>query len=74
MNVKDLIKCLEIMPQNAEARILYDGEPRSDVFVVWLARSGKVILSGNHETIYSDESKPAISPDARAMKIMEKDS
>lgn len=58
MKVRELIEYLQIMDQEANVKIIYDGEPRLDVNVVYKSRSEDVMLTDTHEVVYSKESRP----------------
>lgn len=58
MKVKELIQYLELMDQDANVKIIYDGEPRLDVNVVYKARCEDVMLTDIGEIVYSIESRP----------------
>lgn len=62
MKVKELIKKLETMPQDAEVFHLWDGEPRTKIVHVWLSKNGNVITSDSGEVCYSTESRPIDAP------------
>lgn len=63
MRVKELKEILSTMPENAFVNCIWDGEPRSSVRHVWIARSGKVMLSDENEVVYSEESRPVDAPE-----------
>lgn len=58
MIVKELIKELLNMPPEAKVKIIYDGEPRLDCSIVYLARNSKVMLTDYNENVYSIKSRP----------------
>lgn len=62
MNVRDLIKALSAMPEDAEVWHLWDGECRTAIEHVWLARDGTVVTSDYSEVCYSTESRPTSAP------------
>jgi hypothetical protein len=62
MKVKELIERLKLMPPNADVWHLWDGEVRTEIERVWLARSGDVITSDVGMICYSSETRPVISP------------
>lgn len=59
MKVKDLVRRLLDMPQNAETLYVYDGAARSDVAEVWISKGGAVVLAGEGRYVYDDEDAPA---------------
>lgn len=58
MKVKDLIKQLKKMPKDAIVMQLWDGEPRTEINVVYLSKKGEVITSDFNEKCWSEESQP----------------
>lgn len=62
MKVKDLIKELKKMPQNAKVMHLWDGKARTEIEMVYLARSGKVITTDEDMVCYDDEDRPMNAP------------
>lgn len=63
MTVAELIKQLRKMPPAAAVRYVWDGEARTDVELIWLARCGDVILHGdNGEPVYTGEDRPITAP------------
>ena len=52
----------EKMPKNAEIVYLYDGEPRGEIFNIWVARNGKVLIADDYEVVYSDDARPSCAP------------
>lgn len=62
MKVKELIKELETMPQDAEVWHLWDGEARTEINVVWLARDGNVITADYDYVCYPTETRPIDAP------------
>lgn len=57
MNTKQLIEKLSYLPPEAVVGYVWDGEVRSIVEYVWLARDGSVVLSDG-EVPYSTDSRP----------------
>lgn len=45
MKVTELILALSLLPRNADVGIIYDGADRADAAHVWLAKSGRVLVS-----------------------------
>lgn len=62
MKVKDALKLLSQMPPDAELRYLWDGEARSVVRHVWMARNGDVILADQDEPVQVVDERPANAP------------
>ncbi len=59
MKVKQLIKELKKMPQNAKVYHIWDGEPRTEINHVYFSKSGKVMtLDDINEKVYTDKHKP----------------
>lgn len=67
MKVKKLIQLLSKMPREAEFGYAWDGEVRSEVGFVWLARNGEVVLADNGP-IYSTNGRPANAPSEKDVK------
>lgn len=65
MTVEQLIAALQTMPPTAEVLHLWDGEPRTGIAQVWLARNGEVITSDNAMVAYSTENRPIGAPTAK---------
>lgn len=62
MKVKELIKALQGMPPDAEVTHLWEGEPRTSIEVVYLARSGLVVTADYNQFCFSTESRPRNAP------------
>ena len=62
MKIREIIKALEGMPQDAEMGHLWDGAVRSDVEVIYLAQSGIVVGAPKDEPAYYDEDRPVGAP------------
>lgn len=55
MTVAELIKNLQTFPQDKQVQYVWDGDPRSIVDFVWLARNKEiVVLSGEGEYVSED--------------------
>jgi hypothetical protein len=65
MMVRELIEKLLTMPADASVLYVWDGEARSEVTSVWLARSGDVIMAERGQYVYSENSRPPFSPLAK---------
>lgn len=61
MKVKELIKNLQELPQDADAFYLYDGFCTCEVEGAYLANSGEVIIMDS-QVVYHDYSRPVGSP------------
>lgn len=61
-------KCLLVlavaMPPEAEITHLWDGEARTNIRHVWLARGGFVVTADHGMVCYSDATRPASAPTA----------
>ena len=62
MKVRALIEALKSMPPDADVTHLWDGEPRTAVEIVYLARGGFVVTSDFDMVCYSEESRPKDAP------------
>lgn len=62
MKVKDLIQALKNMPDDADVLHLWDGEPRTAIEHVWLARDGSVITADFNMVCYSNAPRPSDAP------------
>jgi hypothetical protein len=62
MQVKKLIKALKQMPQDAYVWHLWDGEARTQIKHVWLAREGRVITADDEQVCYTGKTRPKGSP------------
>jgi hypothetical protein len=62
MKKSQLIKLLESMP-DSEVEVLWDGELRTPVEVVYLARNGIIVLAEKNSVVYSTEARPIEAPD-----------
>jgi hypothetical protein len=71
MKVKDLIKALQSMPQDAEVMHLWDGEARTSIEFVWEARGGDVVTSDFSMVCYSDATRPASAPSSKENRYWE---
>lgn len=69
VKVKDLIKALQSMPQDARVLQLWDGEARTAIKHVWLSRSGDVITADNGEFCHSTETRPIDAPTEQEYKL-----
>jgi hypothetical protein len=65
MQVRDLIKNLQYMPQDAVVRYISDGGPRGHADYVYLANSGAVILAGQSEMVSATDDRPVGSPTSK---------
>ena len=62
MNVAKLMEKLWTMPRDAEVGYVWDGEVRSNVEHIWLARNGNVVLADCDHYVYSGDSRPIDAP------------
>lgn len=62
MTVKEIIKALLEMPQDAEMGHLWDGAVRSMVDVVYLGRNGTVVGAPEGEPAYYNDDRPEDAP------------
>ncbi len=58
MKVKELIESLKQMPQDAYVWHLWDGEARTQIKHVWLAREGRVITADDKQVCYTGKTRP----------------
>lgn len=58
MKVKELIQLLQKMPQEARVFHLWDGEPRTEINIVYESRVGHVITADYNEDCYSTQYMP----------------
>lgn len=65
MKVKDLIKELEKMPQDASVWHIWDGEPRTEIEMVYKAKNGDVMTISEGMPCYTDEFRPEGAPDEK---------
>ena len=64
MKVKELIRELQKMPQGAKVYHLWDGEPRTEINVVYESKNGRVITADFMEVCYSTDARPKDAPSA----------
>ena len=62
MTAKELIEYLKQMPQDTNVYYLYDGEPRTDIDVCYLAKNGKVVLSDYGQIVHTEDCRPVGAP------------
>ena len=62
MTVEKLIEALQEMPKDAQVWQLWDGELRTQVEVVYLSKSGKVVTSDFEMVCYAGNSRPVDAP------------
>ena len=60
INLINLIKQLEKLPQNKQVYIIYDGEPRKKANKVFLSKNGKIMITNIDETIYDENHKEEV--------------
>jgi hypothetical protein len=71
MKVHELIKKLEVLPKEAEVYHLWDGELRTKIEVVYLAKSGDVATADYAQVCYSDISRPIGAPGEEQARFWE---
>ena len=62
MKVSNLIEKLSSLPPEADVGYVWDGEVRSYVSHVWLARDGSVVLADYGDVLYDGDKRPADAP------------
>jgi len=62
MKVKELQDALSKMPPEAEVDYIWDGAARSTAEIVFLARSGTVMIAELSQPVYYDDDRPASAP------------
>jgi hypothetical protein len=62
MKVKELIVALSSLPPDANVTHLWDGEARTAINHVWLARNGEVVTADDNMVCYSEGSRPCTAP------------
>jgi hypothetical protein len=65
MKVKDLIRQLAILPQDADVFCIWDGGPRSSPEVVWLTKDGRAMLADFEEPVHDQNDRPPNIEEAR---------
>ncbi len=65
MTVRNLIAELQKMPPDADVAHLWDGEPRTNIEHVWLARGGFVVTADYEQVCYSTKTRPKDAPTAK---------
>lgn len=63
MTVGQVIEALKKMPPDADVLHLWDGEARTSIEVIWLAKAGYVVTSDLEHVCYSTEARPEGAPD-----------
>lgn len=58
MKVKELIAQLTNLNPEAKVKIIYDGEPRMNLDVVYESKMGKIMVTGKNEPVYTDKYRP----------------
>lgn len=58
MKVNQLIEILKTMPPEAKVFHIWDGEPRTEINIVYLSKAGHVMTIDNHQPIYSKMALP----------------
>ena len=62
MKVKELIEKLNWLPQDVDVCHLWDGEPRTEINLVWLSKGGYVVTSDYDQACYSNDARPLNAP------------
>jgi len=68
MNVQELISVLKEMPPDANVTHLWDGELRTNIEFVWLAKNNNVVTADFAEACYSDGARPVSAPSREECK------
>lgn len=68
MKVAELISALQSLPKDADVKYLFEGSARLDVKIVWLTRSGEIILSDDGTFVWDDEFRPINAPSSSEAK------
>ena len=58
MTIKELIFNLSRLPPEAKVVHIWDGEPRTEIQLVWLSKRGDVMTSDYDQVVYSNEARP----------------
>lgn len=58
MKVSELIEALKGMPSDAKVYHIWDGEPRTEINVVYLSKSGHVMTVDYECVVYNDLATP----------------
>ena len=62
MKVRELIEALKQMPPNADVYHIWDGEPRTEINVVYKDRTGRVMTADTNMVCYSTDARPKGAP------------
>ena len=62
MKVSELIKELNNMPQDAKVSHLWDGATRTEINVVYFAKSGEVVTADYDQDAYDCADRPTWAP------------
>lgn len=68
MTNQDLIERLKALPPTAPVFQLYDGFADAKIEVVYVAKNGKVILTGFSEDVYEEGNRPVDAPDTTEVR------
>lgn len=68
MKVKELIKKLSQMPQDAKVAHIWDGAIRTNIELVWLSRGGIVATCDFGMVVYADENRPMSAPTEKEVR------
>ena len=58
MNVKQLIDKLLEMPMDAPVLHIWDGDPRTEINIIYLAKNGEVMTADYNQSVYTKEAWP----------------
>ena len=58
MYVKELIEQLQQMDPNLKVHMIWDGEPRNPVNIVYQSKSGHCMITGFNQVVYTDQFRP----------------
>lgn len=71
MKVSDVAAIIATMPQDADAKILFDGAVHGNVDAVWHARSGHVVFADRHEPVSFDKDRKVDAPTEAAVPYLD---
>ena len=71
MKNSELAAIILALPQDADAKILFDGAVRADVDAVWLSNGGDVVLAARWEPVYHDEDRRVGAPTEAEVKYID---
>ena len=62
MKISEIISILNTMPQDKKLWHVCDGNARTTIDGIYLARNGEVVSFPEHERVYDEEFRPADAP------------